>query len=573
MTPEYVIYCRKSSDEKPGKQTQSIPDQIKKCVEYAEGKFSIAKKTEDFSMFESELDIKREDMESDIENRRIYQSTRHLFIVKEDETAKVPGARPKWKALMKMIEKWKIKWLLSYSPDRQARNMVEGWALIDCVDRGLLDLKYTNFHFEPNASGKMMLGIWFVFSKQYSDKLSEDISRWYESKRWKGKALGQARYGYMINDEWFHQKHPEFFDLMRRAFEMKIYESKSDWVIADRLNAHGFKRESSGGILKSVESKRLGQVRRNEFYYGMYISKDSYYDQRELNPYFEAMISEEEFELLQEKLKKWGKDIAKKVKDQNKEIYPLDASILTAPDGAKLVPSIPNINTRHKKNLEKLKKTQKNATLAEDIIKPQHIYFDVKDKDSKYKWFSVKFDEIENKIIKFLEKMKVPDDAYAQYVDFAKNQADVINDQKRTEANRIQIKMNKLSSKRKEYIKKHMGKNLNEEEQKIYKEELEKYDIELDVLEKDQKENTVSERNELLELTVFLDTMRNASRYYKKVGYVQKREISKIIFSNITVDKKKRLTITVNPNFESFFSWDLELLDYLRTEDEIQKWR
>ena len=53
--------------------------------------------------------------------------------------------------------------------------MVEGGELINLVDNELLDLKYTNFHFENNASGKMMLGIWFVFSKQYSDKLSEDI--------------------------------------------------------------------------------------------------------------------------------------------------------------------------------------------------------------------------------------------------------------------------------------------------------------------------------------------------------------------------------------------------------------
>jgi sulfur transfer protein SufE len=43
-------------------------------------------------------------------------------------------------------------------------------------------LKYTNFHFENNASGKMMLGIWFVFSKQYSDKLSEDITRGSKNK-------------------------------------------------------------------------------------------------------------------------------------------------------------------------------------------------------------------------------------------------------------------------------------------------------------------------------------------------------------------------------------------------------
>jgi DNA invertase Pin-like site-specific DNA recombinase len=95
----------------------------------------------------------------------------------------MPGKRKKWKRLIKLIKQWKINWLLSYSPDRQARNMVEWWEIIDCVDQWFIDLKYTNFHFESTASWKMMLGIWFVFSKQYSDKLSEDISRWYKTKK------------------------------------------------------------------------------------------------------------------------------------------------------------------------------------------------------------------------------------------------------------------------------------------------------------------------------------------------------------------------------------------------------
>jgi hypothetical protein len=35
---------------------------------------------------------------------------------------------------MKLIEQWKVKWLLSYSPDRQARNVVEWGMLINYVD-------------------------------------------------------------------------------------------------------------------------------------------------------------------------------------------------------------------------------------------------------------------------------------------------------------------------------------------------------------------------------------------------------------------------------------------------------
>lgn len=33
---EYIVYCRKSTDENTDRQIQSIPDQIKECMEFAE---------------------------------------------------------------------------------------------------------------------------------------------------------------------------------------------------------------------------------------------------------------------------------------------------------------------------------------------------------------------------------------------------------------------------------------------------------------------------------------------------------------------------------------------------------
>jgi hypothetical protein len=105
MMPEYVIYCRKSTDESSGMQTQSIPDQIKKCMEYAKNNdLKIKAKPEDFSDFETELDIVKENNDSDIDNRRLYQDTRKYFIVKEQESAMMPGKRKKWKRLIKLIK-------------------------------------------------------------------------------------------------------------------------------------------------------------------------------------------------------------------------------------------------------------------------------------------------------------------------------------------------------------------------------------------------------------------------------------------------------------------------------------
>ncbi len=132
---EYIIYCRKSTDESSGKQTQSIPDQIKYCIEFlTKNKLEIMKKPADFSDFENEADILKEDNDEDLTNRRIFQETRGFFIIKEQETGKIPYKRKKWRKLIDLIEKGKVRGLVSYSPDRQARNVLEGGELINFVD-------------------------------------------------------------------------------------------------------------------------------------------------------------------------------------------------------------------------------------------------------------------------------------------------------------------------------------------------------------------------------------------------------------------------------------------------------
>lgn len=69
---EYVIYCRKSSDETSDNQKQSIPDQIRACINYTKReKLKIKEKPKDFSMFESEEEINKENKEPDILNNRI----------------------------------------------------------------------------------------------------------------------------------------------------------------------------------------------------------------------------------------------------------------------------------------------------------------------------------------------------------------------------------------------------------------------------------------------------------------------------------------------------------------------
>jgi hypothetical protein len=51
----------------------------------------------------------QEEKESDIAYRRIYEETKDLFIVKEQETGKIPYKRKKWRKIIDMISKGKIR--------------------------------------------------------------------------------------------------------------------------------------------------------------------------------------------------------------------------------------------------------------------------------------------------------------------------------------------------------------------------------------------------------------------------------------------------------------------------------
>ncbi len=333
---EYIIYCRKSTDEKSEHQKQSIPDQIKACIEYAEKNWiKIAKRPEDFSDFETEKDLVIEDNDPDINNRKIYQKYRHLFIVRERESAKEPFKRPKRRKIIEWIKKWKIKWILSYSPDRQARNLLEAWELIDLVDKWLVNLKYTNFHFENNASWKMMLWIWFVFSKQYSDKLSEDITRWNLSAFYKWKALWIYKWWYKINKDWFHEPDWKNFKLLREAFHKRIYWNYSIEDITKRLNAKGFYRETKKWKKEKITRSRLAEVFKDTFYYWKFIYWWESIDLIGINPHFEPLISEEEYALLIEKTLKYKK-IHSESKKRTYEFNPYPDWFVITEDGYKM---------------------------------------------------------------------------------------------------------------------------------------------------------------------------------------------------------------------------------------------
>lgn len=140
---KYVLYARKSTEDET-RQVKSIPDQIDECILLA--------------------------------NRL------GLNVVKpyleESKSAKRPNNRPIFTQMLNNLKSGKYDGILAWHPDRLARNMLEGGMLIDMIDEGIIkDLKFVTHHFTKDANRKMLLGMAFVLSKQYSDKLSQDVTR------------------------------------------------------------------------------------------------------------------------------------------------------------------------------------------------------------------------------------------------------------------------------------------------------------------------------------------------------------------------------------------------------------
>ena len=158
---KYIAYCRKSTDE-PDRQILSIEAQVAELEEHA-----------------------------------TKEGLKIVSFITESKTAKEPG-REKFAEVLKEIEDGKADGILSWHPDRLARNSVDSGKIIYLLDTGkLLDLKFPSFWFENTPQGKFMLSIAFVQSKYYVDNLSENVKRGNRQKLRRGEWPNQAQFGYL----------------------------------------------------------------------------------------------------------------------------------------------------------------------------------------------------------------------------------------------------------------------------------------------------------------------------------------------------------------------------------------
>ncbi len=262
-SPTYFLYARKSTEGEE-RQQLSIPAQIDELKSYATKEGLVIADT-----------------------------------LTESKTAKQPG-REIFNQMIARIEKGECQGILSWHPDRLARNAVDAGQIIHFLDTGkLLDLKFPTVLFQNNPQGLFMLSIAFGQSKYYVDSLSENTKRGLRQKVRLGWRPTVASRGY-LNDKATKTiiKDPKEWKAIKKVFEFYSQGTHILREAADFLAKKGVKTPY-GNPLKLDAVKR---ILKNPFYCGLFWYTGELHQGKH-----EPIISKKLFDMVQEVLKKRSK--------------------------------------------------------------------------------------------------------------------------------------------------------------------------------------------------------------------------------------------------------------------------
>ncbi len=235
---KYIAYCRKSTDE-PNKQVLSIDAQVEELKEFAA---------------KEKLDI--------------------LCFLTEAKTAKQPG-REKFEQMLKLIERGEANGILTWNPDRLARNSIDGGKIIYLLDRGkLLSLKFPSFWFENTPQGRFMLNIAFGEAKYFVDNLSVNVKRGIRQKLRNGVYPNKAPIGYLNEPrKRTIEIDPKTAPIVKKAFQLFSTGKYSYTDIQNFFFKKGLKAESG----KPIYIDKIIALLKNPFYYGVIRFTDELY--------------------------------------------------------------------------------------------------------------------------------------------------------------------------------------------------------------------------------------------------------------------------------------------------------
>ncbi len=253
-TKKFFIYARKSTDDRD-KQVRSIEDQVAELREYA--------------------------LRNDIEI---------VKVLKEKQSAKQTG-RKIFNSMLLSIEKGEANGILSWNPDRLARNLIDGARIVELVEKYNTQLHFPTYTFENTPHGIFCLSLAFGQSKLYIDNLSQNVKRGMRQKAKTGTYPNKAPTGY-LNDRKVIVLDPERAPLIQEVFRKY---STGNYTFKELAFTTRYGKKLSPQNIKSILQ--------NPFYYGAFRYENELYEGRH-----EPLITKKLFEKCQEIMEQRGRE-------------------------------------------------------------------------------------------------------------------------------------------------------------------------------------------------------------------------------------------------------------------------
>ncbi len=263
---KYCLYARKST-ESDETQALSIDSQIKEMLDMA--------KRDNLNVIE---------------------------IKQEKHSAKEVGQRPVFNEIIKEIREEKFNGILTWAPDRIARNAGDLGTVVDMMDNGKLkEIRTYGQSFGNSPNDKFLLMILGSQAKLENDNKSVNVKRGMKAKCSMGWRPGMAPLGYLTNKEGIKGQKKIFVDevrapIIKKMFEKVAYEKLSGrklygWLISINFTTRTGKRATLSSLYTLLK---------NTFYYGKFeypVGGGLWYD-----GLHEPIINKELFDKVQEQI-------------------------------------------------------------------------------------------------------------------------------------------------------------------------------------------------------------------------------------------------------------------------------
>jgi DNA invertase Pin-like site-specific DNA recombinase len=225
----YFIYCRKSSESRD-RQALSIEAQIRELSEFAK-----------------------------------IQGLTIVDVFEESQTAFKLG-RPIFNQMVAKLEAGLANAILTWKPDRLARNAFDGGRIIQTIDDGIIQEIRTPYECFRQEDNRLMLYIHFGMSNDYSRQISANVKRGNRQKYARKEFVGKAPVGY-LNEKVGNSRNiipdPIKAPLVRRLFEECATSNYSVIQLAGMANKWGLTSVYGRQLYKSEMYTLLKRTARN----------------------------------------------------------------------------------------------------------------------------------------------------------------------------------------------------------------------------------------------------------------------------------------------------------------------